>query len=306
MNLMGLFRSPQNELEKGGKEAEDSGIRNSCPRCGVLLPLSEQQENMNVCTACGYHFRIGPRDRINYTTDEGSFQELDGELMSRDLLDFPGYDQKLRNAKLASREKEGVACGTALVEGQPCALFCMDPYFMMGSMGTVVGEKITRLFEYATENRLPVVGFTVSGGARMQEGILSLMQMAKTSAALKKHSDAGLFYLSVLTDPTTGGVTASFAMDGDVIMAEPGATIGFAGARVIEQTIRKKLPQGFQTAEFLLEHGFVDLIVPRGEQKAAIARLLRLHDGKAAAEQLERIREMPLGEDPEEGEGEAL
>mgnify|MGYP001048594377 CR=1 FL=1 len=302
MNLMGLFRSPQNELEKGGKEAEDSGIRNSCPRCGVLLPLSEQQENMNVCTACGYHFRIGPRDRVNYIADEGSFQELDGELMSRDLLGFPGYDQKLRNAKLASREKEGVACGTARVEGEPCALFCMDPYFMMGSMGTVVGEKITRLFEYATAHRLPVVGFTVSGGARMQEGILSLMQMAKTSAALKRHSNAGLFYLTVLTDPTTGGVTASFAMDGDVIMAEPGATIGFAGARVIEQTIRKKLPQGFQTAEFLLEHGFVDLIVPRGQQKAAIARLLRMHDGKAAADQLEKIKEMPIDKGPAEGE----
>lgn len=153
----------------------------------------------------------------------------------------------------------------------------MDPNFMMGSMGTVVGEKITRLFEFATERALPVVGFTVSGGARMQEGILSLMQMAKTSGALRRHSDAGNFYLTVLTDPTTGGVTASFAMDGDVIMAEPGATIGFAGARVIEQTIRKKLPQGFQKAEFLLEHGFVDLIVPRPEQKKTIARLLRLH-----------------------------
>ncbi len=277
---MGLFRSPQNELEKGGKEAEDAGIRNSCPRCGVLLPLSEQQENMNVCTACGHHFRINPRERVSYIADEDTFRELDGDMMSRDLLGFPGYDQKLRNAKLASREKEGVACGTAQVEGTPCALFVMDPNFMMGSMGTVVGEKITRLFELATEQSLPVVGFTVSGGARMQEGILSLMQMAKTSAAVKRHSDAGNFYLTVLTDPTTGGVTASFAMEGDVIMAEPGATIGFAGARVIEQTIRKKLPQGFQTAEFLLEHGFVDLIVPRAEQKRAIARLLRVHSGK--------------------------
>lgn len=277
MNLMGLFRSPQNELEKGGKEAEDAGIRNACPRCGVLLPLSEQQENLNVCTACGYHFRVGPRDRIAYLADEGTFQELDGDLKSRDLLDFPGYDQKLRNAKLASREKEGVVCGTAQVDGEPCALFFMDPNFMMGSMGTVVGEKITRLFEHATQYSLPVIGFTVSGGARMQEGILSLMQMAKTSAALRRHGDEGNFYLTVLTDPTTGGVTASFAMDGDVIMAEPGATIGFAGARVIEQTIRRKLPQGFQKAEFLLEHGFVDLIVPRPEQKETIARLLRLH-----------------------------
>ena len=274
---MGLFRSPQNELEKGGKEAEDAGIRNACPHCGALVALSDQQENLNVCPACGYHFRIGPRERIAYLVDEDSFQELDGELMSRDVLGFPGYDQKLRNAKLASREKEGVVCGAAQIGGEPCALFVMDPNFMMGSMGTVVGEKIARLFEYAAGHGLPVVGYTVSGGARMQEGILSLMQMAKVSAALLRHSQAGLFYLTVLTDPTTGGVTASFAMDGDIIMAEPGATIGFAGARVIEQTIRKKLPQGFQKAEFLLEHGFVDLIVPRGEQRETISRLLRLH-----------------------------
>ena len=277
MNLMGLFRSPQNELEKGGKEAEDAGIRNACPHCGALVALSDQQENLNVCPACGYHFRIGPRERIAYLVDEDSFQELDGELMSRDVLGFPGYDQKLRNAKLASREKEGVVCGAAQIGGEPCALFVMDPNFMMGSMGTVVGEKIARLFEYAAGHGLPVVGYTVSGGARMQEGILSLMQMAKVSAALLRHSQAGLFYLTVLTDPTTGGVTASFAMDGDIIMAEPGATIGFAGARVIEQTIRKKLPQGFQKAEFLLEHGFVDLIVPRGEQRETISCLLRFH-----------------------------
>lgn len=277
MNLMGLFRSPQNELEKGGKEAEDAGIRSACPRCGVQIPLSDLQDNMNVCSACGYHFRVGPRERIAYIADEGTFQELDGDLISRDLLDFPGYDQKLRNAKLSSREKEGVITGTAEILGQPCALFVIDPNFMMGSMGTVMGEKITRLFEYSTEYGAPVVGFTVSGGARMQEGILSLMQMAKTSAAVRRHSDAGLFYLTVLTDPTLGGVTASFAMDGDIIMAEPGATIGFAGARVIEQTIRKKLPTGFQTAEFLLEHGFVDLIVPRAQQKETISRLLALH-----------------------------
>ena len=282
MNLRGLFRSPQNELEKGGKEAEDAGIRNACPHCGALVALSDQQENLNVCPACGYHFRIGPRERIAYLVDEDSFQELDGELMSRDVLGFPGYDQKLRNAKLASREKEGVVCGAAQIGGEPCALFVMDPNFMMGSMGTVVGEKIARLFEYAAGHGLPVVGYTVSGGARMQEGILSLMQMAKVSAALLRHSQAGLFYLTVLTDPTTGGVTASFAMDGDIIMAEPGATIGFAGARVIEQTIRKKLPQGFQKAEFLLEHGFVDLIVPRTQQREAIAKLLKLHRKGAA------------------------
>ena len=286
MNLMGLFRSPQNELEKGGKEAEDAGIRNACPHCGALVALSDQQENLNVCPACGYHFRIGPRERIAYLTDEDSFSELDGSLMSKDVLGFPGDDQKLRNAKLASREKEGVVCGAAKIGGEPCALFVMDPNFMMGSMGTVVGEKIARLFEYAAQHCLPVVGYTVSGGARMQEGILSLMQMAKVSAALLRHSQAGNLYLTVLTDPTTGGVTASFAMDGDIILAEPGATIGFAGARVIEQTIRKKLPQGFQKAEFLLEHGFVDLIVPRGEQRETIARLLRLHRREERGEAL--------------------
>ncbi len=286
MNLMGLFRSPQNELEKGGKEAEDAGIRNACPHCGALVALSDQQENLNVCPACGYHFRIGPRERIAYLTDEDSFSELDGSLMSKDVLGFPGYDQKLRNAKLASREKEGVVCGAAKIGGEPCALFVMDPNFMMGSMGTVVGEKIARLFEYAAQHSLPVVGYTVSGGARMQEGILSLMQMAKVSAALLRHSQAGNLYLTVLTDPTTGGVTASFAMDGDIILAEPGATIGFAGARVIEQTIRKKLPQGFQKAEFLLEHGFVDLIVPRGEQRETIAKLLRMHRREERGEAL--------------------
>ena len=255
---MGLFRSPENELEKGGKPVpeEDAGIRTACPHCGVQLPLNDLQDNLQVCTACGYHFRMGPRDRIVYLADEDSFSELYGDMKSRDVLSFPGYDQKLRNAKLASREKEGVICGTAQVAGEACALFVMDPNFMIGSMGTVVGEKITRLFEYATEHSLPVVGFTVSGGARMQEGILSLMQMAKTSAAVRKHSDAGNFYLTVLTDPTTGG---------------------FAGARVIEQTIRKKLPQGFQKAEFLLEHGFVDLIVPRTRQKETIGKLLKLH-----------------------------
>ena len=286
MNLMGLFRSPQNELEKGGKEAEDAGIRNACPHCGALVALSDQQENLNVCPACGHHFRIGPRERIAYLTDEDSFSELDGSLMSKDVLGFPGYDQKLRNAKLASREKEGVVCGAAKIGGEPCALFVMDPNFMMGSMGTVVGEKIARLFEYAAQHSLPVVGYTVSGGARMQEGILSLMQMAKVSAALLRHSQAGNLYLTVLTDPTTGGVTASFAMDGDIILAEPGATIGFAGARVIEQTIRKKLPQGFQKAEFLLEHGFVDLIVPRGEQRETIAKLLRMHRREERGEAL--------------------
>lgn len=297
MNLMGLFRSPQNELEKGGKQRtpqeEAHEITNTCPKCGTQTPVSELWEDQYVCR-CGHHFRLTGRQRISFFADEDSFTEFYGELTSRDILGFPGYESKLKSARLATREKEAVICGTCTVEGERCAFFVMDPHFMMASMGTVVGEKITRLFEYATEEKLPVVAFTAAGGARMQEGILSLMQMAKTSGAVRRHSDAGLFYLVVLTDPTTGGVTASFAMDGDVIMAEPDVTIGFAGARVIEQTIRRKLPEGFQRAEFLLEHGFVDLIVPRSRQREVIARLLRMHDA---------ARQGKCVEDLEEGSG---
>lgn len=288
MNLMGLFRTPQNELEKGGKQLknpkeEQHEVTVLCPKCGAETPVSELWENRNVC-ACGHHFRMTARQRIDFLADEDSFEELYADLQSRDILGFPGYESKLKSARISTREKEAVLCGTAKIAGIPCALFCMDPHFMMGSMGTVVGEKITRLFEHATECRLPVVGFTAAGGARMQEGILSLMQMAKTSGAAHLHSDAGLFYLAVLTDPTTGGVTASFAMDGDIILAEPGAMIGFAGARVIEQTVHKKLPEGFQRAEFLLEHGFIDNVVPRSEQKSVIAKLLRLHETERGRE----------------------
>ncbi len=282
MNLMGLFRSPQNELEKGGKQLknpqeEQHEITMTCPKCGTQTPVSELWDDLNVCR-CGHHFRMTARQRISFLADDDTFTELDADMTSHDILEFPNYENKLKSARLATREKEAVVCGTAKVMGEDCAVFCMDPHFMMGSMGTVVGEKITRLFEYATEHRLSVIGFTAAGGARMQEGILSLMQMAKTSGAVRLHSDAGLFYLTVLTDPTTGGVTASFAMDGDVIMAEPDAMVGFAGARVIEQTIRKKLPEGFQRAEFLLEHGFIDLITPRSRQREVIARLLCLHN----------------------------
>ena len=202
---------------------------------------------------------------------------MDADLFSENIIDFPEYDKKLKNAWLESAEKEAVICGACKIGGYDCCLFAMEPYFMMGSMGIVVGEKITRLFELATKKALPVVGFTVSGGARMQEGILSLMQMAKTSGAVKRHSDAGNLYISLLTDPTTGGVTASFATEGDIVIGEPGALVGFAGPRVIEQTIRQKLPQGFQRTEFLLEKGFLDAIVDRREQKSFIVRLLLLH-----------------------------
>lgn len=217
------------------------------------------------------------RQRVRMITDKESFRELFAGVRAENPLGFPGYRDKVETVRAASGEEEAVVCGEARIGGQDCCLFVMEPYFMMGSMGSAVGEKITSLFEHALARRLPVVGFTVSGGARMQEGLLSLMQMAKTSAAVKRHSDAGLLYLAVLTDPTTGGVTASFAMEGDILLAEPGATVGFAGARVIEQTTRKALPAGFQKAEFLLEHGFVDAIASRSGQRKLLAELLKLH-----------------------------
>lgn len=287
MTFIKFTFKPKNELEKGGRQtapivADENEPSELCPNCRRQVPLSQLWANHHCCENCGHHFRMNARQRLNFIADPGSFQEMDQDLHTEDVLSFPGYRQKLTLTENVAGEKEAVICGTATIEKTPCGLFIMEPFFMMGSMGTVVGEKITRLFEYAIEHRLPVIGYTVSGGARMQEGILSLMQMAKTSGVIKRHSDAGLLYIPVLTDPTTGGVTASFAMEGDVILAEPKATVAFAGARVIEQTTRKKLPQGFQTAEFLLEHGFVDAVVPRKEQRQTIARLLHIH-GKGGA-----------------------
>ena len=276
----GLFKKANNELE--GRQVMEEFVEptQTCPECGFELTDTELKENCEVCLKCGHHFRMNARQRVELIADKDSFVELYGDMSSENILDFPGYDDKLRSSKAKSGEEEGVIVGEATVGGHPCVMFIMEPDFMMGSMGTVVGEKITRAFELATEKGLPVLGFTVSGGARMQEGILSLMQMAKTSGAVKLHSDAGLLYVVVLTDPTTGGVTASFAMEGDIILAEPGALIGFAGPRVIEQTIRKKLPKGFQTAEFLLDRGFVDAISPRGVQKDMLVNILALHSGE--------------------------
>ncbi len=283
-----LFRRPKNELEsysryitKGAPDVPDE-MCTQCPSCRQTLFMDILHENSHVCPKCGYHFRINARQRISLIADEGSFAELFGNMVSTNRIQFPSYEDKLKQARLSSAEKEAVVCGTAEIGGFACAMFVMDANFMMGSMGSVVGEKITRTFEYATEHSLPVVGFAVSGGARMQEGILSLMQMAKTSGAVKLHSDAGNLYLAVLTDPTTGGVTASFAMEADIILAEPNALIGFAGPRVIEQTMRQKLPAGFQRAEFLLDKGFVDMISNRKEQKKQIARLLSLHTKEVA------------------------
>ena len=277
------FLKPKNALEEGGRTAapvqEDAGEPEKvCPNCRKAIPLSRLWANDLVCP-CGYHFRMKARQRITTPGDKDSFRELFAQLTSGNPLQFPGYTEKLDTVRTASGENEAVLCGTASIGKQPCCLFAMEPYFMMGSMGSAVGEKITRTFEYATEHRLPVIGFTVSGGARMQEGLLSLMQMAKTSAAIKRHSDTGLLYVAVLTDPTTGGVTASFAMEADIILAEPGATVGFAGARVIEQTTRKTLPKEFQKAEFVLQHGFIDSIAPRSNQKKILTELLRMHNG---------------------------
>ena len=281
MPLNTIFRKPKNELETGGRAPEkrvesDVEMTERCPACGHSIPIQTLLDDLRVCQ-CGHHLRMNARQRIDLLTDEGSFKELDAGIVSADIIGFPDYADKLEKTIKASRESEAVVCGTALISGAETALFVLEPYFMMGSMGTVVGEKITRLFEYAVQHKLHVVGVTVSGGARMQEGILSLMQMARTSGAVKRHSDFGGFYLTILTDPTTGGVTASFAMEGDVTIAEPGATIGFAGARVVEQTVRKKPPPGFQKAELLLEHGFIDLIVHRSQLKETVASLLKMH-----------------------------
>ncbi len=282
MAVLQFSHKPKNELEKSRSVAPvDAPKREpmmTCPNCHKEFPRKQLAANLFVCS-CGHHFRIGARRRIAFLIDKGSFVERDEMLRAQDPLNFPGYNKKITMTRETSQEIEGVICGTATIGGQPCCVFVMEPSFMMGSMGTAVGEKITRIFEYATEQGMPVVGFTVSGGARMQEGLLSLMQMAKTSGAVKRHSLAGLFYLTVLTDPTTGGVTASFAMEGDIILAEPGATVGFAGARVIEQTTREKLPWGFQKSEFLVEHGFIDAIVPRTALKEKIAYLLKMHNG---------------------------
>lgn len=283
----GLFQKPQNRLEDYEKiSAKGSGRRQpeipddmfvSCPACRETLLAEDVNNNARVCPKCGHHFKINVRTRMASLLDQDSFTELWGNLSSKNLIGFPGYDEKLASAGRVSGEKEGVICGIGRIDGFPTAVFFMNGDFMMGSMGTVVGEKITLLFEYATANELPVIGYTVSGGARMQEGILSLMQMAKTSGAVMRHSQAGGLYIVVLTDPTTGGVTASFATEGDIVLAEPGALVGFAGPRVIEQTIRQKLPAGFQRAELLLEKGFVDAIVPRKEQRDYLGKLLALH-----------------------------
>ena len=248
-----------------------------CPRCQGTSPLSKYEELRRVCPKCNYHGRLSSTERIAITVDKDSFKEFDGKLKGADPLDFPDYAEKQAELRASTGLSEAVITGMASIKGSTVVIGVMDSRFMMGSMGSVVGEKITRAFEYATEHNLPVIMFTASGGARMQEGIVSLMQMAKTSGAVKLHSEAGGLYISVMTDPTTGGVTASFASLGDIIIAEPKVLIGFAGRRVIEGTIKQRLPEDFQLAEFMYEKGFVDMIVERRKLRSVLSHLLKLH-----------------------------
>jgi acetyl-CoA carboxylase carboxyl transferase subunit beta len=254
------------------------GIWTKCKNCNEIIYTKEIERNLNVCPKCDYHFRISARERISLVLDESSFVERDASMQSVDFLDFKDSKKYKDRIKAAVKKSGGdaVVCGDGTIEGLPVSVAVFDFGFMGGSMGSVVGEKITRAIERGLAERKPVIVFSSSGGARMQESILSLMQMAKTSAALARLKAAGLPFISVLTDPTTGGVTASFAMLGDINMAEPRALIGFAGPRVIEQTIRQKLPAGFQRSEYLLEHGMVDMIVRRQEMKERLAQILRI------------------------------
>ena len=254
------------------------GLLRKCNKCGGAIIAEDVKKDHYICPKCGGYFRVHARRRIEMVTDEGSFEEWDSDLQGGNPLEYKGYEEKLEKLQEKTGLSEAVITGKAKIDGRETAIGVCDGRFLMASMGEAVGEKIARAVERATEERLPVILFACSGGARMQEGIVSLMQMAKTSAALKRHSDAGLLYISILTDPTTGGVTASFAMLGDVILAEPKALIGFAGPRVIEQTIGQKLPEGFQRAEFLLEHGFLDAIVERPQMKAVLSKILALHE----------------------------
>lgn len=251
------------------------GMWTKCANCGEMVYTEDLIDNSYVCPKCGGYFRIDARTRISMLTDEGTFEEWDTSMETKNPLDFPGYLEKVTKLKKRTDLDEAVVTGRGKINGEDTVLAVCDTRFLMGSMGHTVGEKVTLAIEKATKEKLPIVIFTCSGGARMQEGIVSLMQMAKTSAALKKHSDAGLLYITVLTDPTTGGVTASFAMLGDIILAESGALVGFAGPRVIEQTIGQKLPEGFQRAEFIVEHGFADAIVERSQLGETISMLIR-------------------------------
>lgn len=272
-------------LKKSEEDYEEkpnipSGMWTKCDKCGGMIYQDDLEGHNYVCPNCNHHFRLNAKQRIRMFFDKQTFQEMWADFKTTNPLDFEGYDEKIAKSSQKTSSSEAVVTGLGEINGLKVACGIMDSFFMMGSMGTVVGEKLTRLIEYATENRLPVIIFTTSGGARMQEGIFSLMQMAKVSSVLAKHDEAGLLYISVLTDPTTGGVTASFAMEGDIILSEPDALVGFAGRRVIENTIKETLPDNFQKAEFLLEKGFVDAIVERKDLRTCVYKILVLHGVK--------------------------
>lgn len=268
----------ENKINKN-TEASDKLVGKwvKCDSCKEILYKEDVKNNFSVCPNCGKHFRLSARRRITQVIDEGTFCEINENMQTLDPLNFSGYVDKIKLLQEKTNIQEAIQTGIGKIQGIDVAIGVMDGNFMMGSMGCVVGEKIACLIEEAIAKKLPLILFCVSGGARMQEGIVSLMQMAKTSNSLAKLNEAGLLYISVLTDPTTGGVTASFAMLGDIIIAEPDALIGFAGPRVIEQTMKQSLPEGFQKSEFLLEHGFIDMIVERKDMKNTLTQILRLH-----------------------------
>lgn len=274
---------PDSKHHQKNKVNIPSDLLFKCPRCQKVIFMEEFQSNNQVCSHCNYHARLTAAQRLALTVDKGSFQEYDKGLTTVNPIDFPGYAEKIEQLQLKTAMVEAIVTGECTIRGQRCVIGVMDSHFMMASMGSVVGEKIARAFERATEKRLPVVLFTASGGARMQEGMVSLMQMAKTAGAVGKHSEAGLLYIAVLTDPTTGGVTASFASLGDITLAEPKVLVGFAGRRVIEGTIKQRLPDDFQSAEFLLEHGYVDMIVERKRMRHVLLRLLKFHNPEVTA-----------------------
>ena len=272
------YKKPKKEITKaqGKKQVQvPQGLYAKCKGCGTILYNKELDKNYKVCPKCGYHYQLSALERLYLTVDSGSFQEYDEKLDSKNPLGFPEYEEKVKKGQEKAKMTDAVITGLGKIAGEPASIAIMDFQFMGGSLGSVVGEKITRAVERAIEKKVGMIIVSTSGGARMQEGIFSLMQMAKTSAALARLGEAGLPFISLLTDPTTGGVAASYSMLGDVNLAEPGAMVGFAGPRVIEQTIRQKLPKGFQRSEFLVDHGFVDAIVPRKDMKQTLGKYLK-------------------------------
>lgn len=275
-----LFKKRRGNEHKPPVDAPEN-LFHSCPSCKESVPYEDLMHDLYVCPFCGHHMKLTAHERLRQLVDESSFVEIDKRMTLVEGLDFPGYEEKLEKLQKKTGLYEAVVSGTAKIGGIKTAIAVMDSNFFMGSMGSVVGEKITRCIEMATKKKLPLIIFATSGGARMQEGILSLVQMAKTSAALARHHDAGLLYISYLTHPTTGGVSASFAMLGDIILSEPDCLIGFAGKRVIASTLNEELPENFQKAEFLLEKGFVDKIVERKDSRSTLIQLLSFHERRA-------------------------